>query len=108
MDSNIHEIDVAKFADFPFGRYLADGPNSAEKFRESILIPALKKYRQVRIILDSIKGWYGSSFLEETFGGLVRNAGFSPEELRSRIIIDSERDPFIVKEIWSYVDAAAD
>jgi len=69
------------------------------------LVPALKEFDRVTVLLDGTMG-YGSSFLEETFGGLVRIRGFSAEDLHKRLTIHSAADPSLVKEAWSYVDAA--
>ncbi|KRV69762.1 hypothetical protein AO721_04485 [Aeromonas veronii] len=79
-------IDVAKvFSPLPFGRYLTDGQNSATRFREEVLKKALNETSDA-VILDfsNVRIGVGSSFLEETFGGLVRE-GFDPEELKRRV-----------------------
>ena len=57
----------------------------------------------VTIELDGVRG-YGSSFLEEAFGGLVRE-GYKPSQLHSLLDIHSERSSLIA-EIWDYVDRA--
>jgi hypothetical protein len=99
-------ISVAKdFSKFPAGRYLSHGPFPGEKFRDDILVPALMEADRVTVELDGTMG-YGSSFLEETFGGLVRSRGFSAEDLHSRLTIHSSTDPSLIREAWSYVDAA--
>jgi hypothetical protein len=100
------KIDVAKdFSTEPYGRYLSDGDSNGTKFREDFVVPALAQNNQVIITLDGAEG-YGSSFLEETFGGLVRENGFSPSQLRERLVIVSEEDPSLIAEIWEYVDTA--
>jgi hypothetical protein len=99
-------ISVAKdFSRFPAGRYLSHGPYPGEKFRDEILVPALREFELVQVDLDGTMG-YGSSFLEEAFGGLVRERGFTKEELHQRLSIQSVSDSSLVKEAWSYVDAA--
>lgn len=70
------EINVVKeYTDKPGARYESQGSNSGEKFRDKILYPkfieAINKNEELSIDLDGGYG-YGSSFLEETFGGLVR------------------------------------
>jgi hypothetical protein len=92
------------FTKYPYGRYRNDGPNSGEEFRDDHLIPALKKNDLIEVILDGAAG-YGSSFLEEAFGGLVRK-GFKKELLRNKLIIVSKNDPTYVNEIWGYIDDA--
>lgn len=97
-------INVANdFSKYPAGRFKSDGPFSGESFRDKILIPALKKDNAtIEIDLDGARG-YGSSFLEEAFGGTVRK-GFSPESLLSRIQFISTRDPSLIEEIKRYIN----
>jgi len=59
------------FSVTPGGRYIDDGPDSAELFRDKFLIPALNKYEKVVLDLGGTVG-YTSAFLEEVFGGSVR------------------------------------
>lgn len=89
------------FARSPSGRYLSDGPNSGERFREDFLYPALLK-EDVKVILDGVLT-LGSSFLDEAFGGLVRAKGMKPQEIRKKLTISSEIDTY-VDRIWSYIE----
>lgn len=99
---NKKTIEIAKdFTPFPAGRYEKDGPYTGEGFRKRILVPALKQYDSVEIILDGTIG-YGSSFLEETFGGLIREEGFSYEEINNKLILISKRKS-ILKSIENYI-----
>jgi hypothetical protein len=87
-------ISIAKdFSQYPAGRTRRDGPNSAERFREDILVPALKKAisggLRVVVELDGVYG-YSSSFLEETFGGLVRRRLFSPKDIMRTLVIEAK------------------
>ncbi|MFH2077416.1 MAG: STAS-like domain-containing protein [Pseudomonadota bacterium] len=67
---------------FPLGRKKQHGKGSGEEFRELFLLPALQGESPTVVIeLDDTLG-YGSSFLEEAFGGLVR-AGYKPDFLKS-------------------------
>ena len=82
-------ISIAKdFSQYPAGRTRRDGPNSAERFRDEV--PALQKAvaagLQVIVELDGVYG-YSSSFLEETFGGLVRRKVLSPKDIRRTLVI---------------------
>jgi hypothetical protein len=80
-------INIAEdFSRYPSGRVISDGPNSGQKFREKLLIPALKEHEIVVVFLDGVRG-YPSSFTEEAFGGLVRE-GFSKNDLLKRIRIE--------------------
>lgn len=95
-------LNVASdFARSPSGRYLTDGPNSGERFREELLYPALAG-DQVEVVLDGVLT-LGSSFLDEAFGGLVREKGLTPKELRNKLVIKSRLDTYVNK-IWSYID----
>ncbi len=71
-------IDIAsQFSRHPAGRVGSDGPDNGERFRSEFLVPvlleALKK-DPVPIVIVDIDGCrsFGSSFLEEAFGGLGR------------------------------------
>ena len=99
---NKKTIEIAKdFTPFPAGRYEKDGPYTGEGFRKRFLVPALKQYDSVEIILDGTIG-YGSSFLEESFGGLIREEGFSYEEINNKLILISKRKS-ILKSIENYI-----
>lgn len=95
-------IDIAKdFSPYPAGRYHDDGPFSGEKFRDEYLRPVLESGEKAVINLDGARG-YGSSFLEEAFGGLVR-AGFSPERVKDTFIFKTADDSLIF-EIEDYIE----
>jgi hypothetical protein len=83
-------IRVADHARSPGGRYEADGPFSGEWFRETILRPAfsnsLQSGEKLVVELDGTSG-YGSSFLEEAFGGLIRTRAFEPEVVRENLLV---------------------
>ena len=72
------------YSDAPAGRYRKDGPFSGERFREDFLIPELLKEDVVNVDLSGVAG-YGSSFLEEVFGGLVRKWDGTKDELSSKL-----------------------
>jgi STAS-like domain of unknown function (DUF4325) len=86
---------------FPAGRFVSDGGFSGERFRDELLVPALRSADVVEVHLDGTLG-YGSSFLEEAFGGLVRVAGFNPNELLRRLILVSN-DETLIAEIRQYL-----
>lgn len=77
-------VNIARdFSDTPGGRHRRLGPSSGEEFRDR-LVALLEKGQNVEIILDGTEG-YGSSFLEEAFGGLVRLRKWNATELIERI-----------------------
>ncbi|ASR89174.1 STAS-like domain-containing protein [Alcaligenes faecalis] len=97
-------INIAKdFSPFAAGRYRSDGPWSGERFREEILLPALKQGGGVSVVLDGTLG-LGSSFLEEAFGGLVR-AGLQQNELRKHLTVIGKKKSY-VERVWGYIENA--
>jgi hypothetical protein len=90
------------FSENPSGRYRTDGPNSGERFREEYLLPALQSNESVSVDLDSVFG-FGSSFLEEAFGGLVRK-GLKASQLHKKLDIKSSTASIYVRRAWSYID----
>lgn len=95
-------INVAQdFSRYPAGRYVEDGPFSGAAFRDDILIPALQAGEHIHVELDGVRG-YGSSFLEEAFGGLVRN-GFSAKLIQQQLTLQSV-DQSLVEEINEYIE----
>ena len=88
------------FARYPAGRYLSDGPYSGERFRTEFLVPAFSGTDNVVVELDGARG-LGSSFLEESFGGLVR-LGYPAKEVLERLELRSE-DASLIEEIKSYI-----
>lgn len=101
-------ISIAKdFTPYPGGRYRKHGKGSGQEFRERFLVPLLKAGGEARIELDGASG-YPPSFLEEAFGGLVRE-GYSASAIRQHIQLTAgpAYEPY-VRLIWDYVDRAAD
>lgn len=92
------------FSPCPGGRVREDGPRCAEAFREDTLRPALETEDVVVLHLDCAEG-YGSSFLDEAFGGLVRSGRYTADQLRCKLRLES-RDETLTREIWSYIDQA--
>lgn len=85
MDRTIY---IARdFTRYPGPRYAKDGPFSGELFRAEKLSPALAAAKAegaiVTVYLDDVAG-YGSSFLEESFGGLLRH-GFTKDDVQKHL-----------------------
>lgn len=100
-------VNIAKdFSPFPAGRFRSDGRYSGQRFREDLLVPALKEHDSVIVELDGVEG-FGSSFLEEVFGGLVRLEHFTPADVRRRLKVSSS-DPAFEAEIWGYIESDPD
>lgn len=108
------QINVAEdFTDKPGARYESQGSNSGEKFRDVILYPAylkaIEKNEKLIINLDGGYG-YGSSFLEEAFGGLIRklkkeNNSNYKKALQYIVIISNDNINWIGK-IENYIEKA--
>lgn len=99
------------FSRFPAGRFYSDGPYSGEKFREELLLPMFSEsgeQERIEINLDRTRG-YGSSFLEEAFGGMVRQ--LKPQSLQNilqKITFISNDDDTLIPEIREYMNEAFD
>lgn len=79
---------ASQFSSTPGGRFRSMGPASGEEFREK-LVQALSRDHDVKVILDGTEG-YGSSFLEEAFGGLIRLKRFPADEVMRNLHIIAE------------------
>ncbi len=98
-------INIAKqFSRSPAGRYVTDGPFSGQAFRENLLVPALNSADKVEVDMDGVMG-FGSSFLEEAFGGLVRISGMNSATVHEKLKIKT-RLKMYEQRVWLYVDKA--
>ncbi|EAA9298001.1 DUF4325 domain-containing protein [Salmonella enterica subsp. enterica] len=98
-------IDIKDFSRYPGPRYMRLGDFSGELFRSSVLMPALANDDEVTVNFDGVYG-YGSSFLEEAFGGLVRNGVDKAKIVRLKNNLVCNDDPSIVIEVKKYIDEA--
>lgn len=101
------KITVAKdFSSTPGGRYIKDGKFSGEEFRSFLInkLESLKGNEKLEIDLDGGFG-YGSSFLEESFGGLIR-LGFSAKMIHDKIVFKSDEEPGLIMRIRKYINEA--
>ena len=104
--NSIIKIDIAKdFSPVPLGRFPDDSPHNGTTFREQLLLPALKKASHVQVIFDGAEG-FGSSFLEEAFGGLIRQEGWREADLLRQLDLISAEDPTLIDEIFTYLHEA--
>lgn len=99
------KVSIAKdFTRYPSGRYKKNGETSGEAFRERFLEGPIGRGEPVTVELDGTIG-YGSSFLEEAFGGLVRKLRPQSGSLSTLLLLKSD-DPVLLEEINSYIDDA--
>ncbi|WP_241810576.1 STAS-like domain-containing protein [Vibrio crassostreae] len=79
---------VTDFHKKPYGRYVTDCPTchetSGESFREKHLVPALRDFDKVTVDLTGFNR-YGRSFLDESFGGLIRKCDFTKSQLDKKL-----------------------
>ena len=82
-------INIANdFTPFVGGRYIEDGLGNATEFRQKFLVPLFERKYQIVIELDGVAG-YPASFIDEAFGGLIRENHFTPEFVLDHIEIKS-------------------
>lgn len=97
------------FSRTPGPRRRKEGKHSGEEFREELLAPAAKSAiesgEDLVVDLDDTAG-YGTSFLEEAFGGLVRNDGVSLAALLRVLKVVSEQEPDLLLEVDEYLTEA--
>ena len=110
--SIIMRIEIAKeYTKTPGPRYISEGPFSGEDFRNIILCPrireAIENNEKLIIVLDGTHG-YGTSFLEEAFGGLIREDHIPYEKIVAIIEIISDEEEYLVDDIMQYLNDAAD
>ena len=87
-------INIAKeFTPIPMGRFRTDGDTSGQAFREDILYPkiceAIKNKETLKVDFTDMLN-LSSAFLEESFGGLVREHGMNRDEVLKTIEFLSE------------------
>ena len=104
------KITIASdFSKMPGARYESEGLNSGERFRNEFLLPkyeeAEKKKEKLEIDLDGCYG-FATSFLEESFGGLVRM--LKRKGILNNIKIISHDDASLETLINQYVKEAED
>ena len=89
-----------EYTDTPGPRYRIQGDFSGEDFREVVLVPLLTKAKElnekIEINLDGAFG-YPSSFLEESFGGLVRK--YKDNSIRKYFSFICTDEPSLLDEI---------
>ena len=97
------------YTDTPGPRYENEGEFSGEHFRKTVLLSlvkeALKKSEKIELNLDGGYG-YPTSFLEEAFGGLIRE--LKDTNLLNMFIFISDEEPALIDEIKTYMTAASE
>jgi hypothetical protein len=103
----MNTISIAKdFTRFPSGRFEKNGTTSGEAFRKRFLEAPIARGESVQVQLDGTIG-YGSSFLEEAFGGLVRALKIQADQLNRQLTLVSA-DPLLLEEVRGYIKDASE
>lgn len=89
MTASTRDIEIATaFSAYPAGREEADGPYNGNKFQTEILLGELKAAvddgGKVVVSLNGLMSC-GSSFLEEAFGGIIRDGHLTRDEVLSHL-----------------------
>lgn len=81
------------------------GTNTGEKFRNNYLIPVydycLVRDENLNINFCNSHG-YAASFLEEAFGGMVRN-GYDGKQMLRKMNFKTEEEPLLEDSIVEYI-----
>ncbi len=103
----VKHINIGRdFAAYLGPRLRRDGKNSGESFRIEVLEPAFRANDLVVVELDSIAG-YSASFMEEAFGGLVREFGY--DAVHGKIRFDALTKAYLIPVIEQWMqDAGTD
>lgn len=104
------KIKIAtEFSRIPGARYPEEGDFSGEEFRQNILLPKLKEAiankEKLVVDLDGTAG-LGTSFLEESFGGLIREEHMDFNVVINTLDFISTEEPDYIEEIRSYINDA--
>lgn len=103
------KIRVCDFSKTPGSRYRDEGKkaHSGQEFREDILEPnfkiAIVNNQKLLIDLDGTIG-YGTSWLEEVFGGLAR--AYGKEKVLNLLDFKSEEEFYLIDDIKQYIEDA--
>lgn len=103
-------VKIARdFSRTPGPRYIKEGKWSGELFRTekfyNIFNDAINHNNIVVVDLDGVLG-YGTSFLEEIFGGLIREHHLDYNQILSHLEIISQEEPYLINDILAYLKDA--
>jgi len=103
-------LDIGKeFSKTPDARHRDDGKSSGEQFLNELLGPKYVEAKKagVKLIvdLDGPEG-YGTSFLEESFGGLARM--YPEDDILQTLEFHSTRESYLVEDIKKYIEEATE
>lgn len=100
-------IKVREFSRTPGTRHTVEGLFSGEDFRNEVMDTAFKdalnSHVKLTVDLDNTIG-YGTSWLEEVFGGLARSEG--AQKVADTLIFISNEEPYLIDDIKGYIKDA--
>lgn len=106
MNNTVLLVVAKEFSSTPGFRTKEEGPFPAVDFRDNLLYPRLKDAIEnndiLMVDLDGSAG-YGTSFLEEAFGGLIRECKLSYQDIKAHLQLKSDDDPSYIDEINGYL-----
>lgn len=104
------KYSIAKqYTDIPGPRYENEGKFSGEDFRKTVLVDLLSQAKNNNVKVEiNLDGGYGypTSFLEESFGGLVRDT--KETRILDYFCFVSDEEPALIDEIKHYIKDAID
>ena len=111
MGDPVKIMIAEEFSQYPVGRDSGDSTVNGEKSRTELLFPRYSEAKERDVPLEvSLAGVmsFGSSFLEEAFGGLIRKCGVDRRDLKRRLVINIGRpgDIRYKDAIIRYIDRA--
>ncbi len=105
------KLKIAEFSKFPGGRYIEYGPDSGEKFRDTLLIPAIEGLKgDEKLVIDLSEVYtYAPSFLDEAFCEVIRKGVLSYEEFNEKIEFTADLpNEFFIEMINDFLKEARD
>jgi hypothetical protein len=97
-------VKLVDFTATPGPRYVHEGAFSGQEWRDEYLLPAfqeaLKAGTKLHVDLDGAEG-FASSFVEEAFGGLVRETKLNYRDVAARLEIRCDDEPGIIELIFN-------
>ncbi len=104
-DEDLDILSIRKeFSTTPGPRFKKEGEFSGEEFRDRILskrfLKAKEEEHKLIVDLDGTAG-YGSSFLEEAFGGLARI--YTAKSVDAVLQFKSDEETYLIDEIEGYI-----
>lgn len=104
MSTDVTVRVASDFSKYPSGRTVKDSRFSGDEFRQKFLTRPLQEKRNVFVYLDGVLG-YGSSFIDQAFGGLRRFDNIPLKDLEDHLhIVTNYSD--LKFEIWSVIRSA--